>query len=274
LSRNRKYRLIGVATLIILLHMPPDSLQSKDCPGPNKDHHADGTYDFTYESWVKKPAKSDHHDFGRCVQNKLTSIEMFVDWKGPVLKGFAKPNDSVFTEIQSPDSKFVVKNSDLWYGSSPFKMNAPYREVATSQQPKTERPQEHKDTSLRSMIHMAIPTDITRAAETLVSVDAEFYADVSPSPTQEAFIYKYGWRDFLTDPRGPISFRWQSASVERGMREKNIEELRLQNEPREIIIIDRSIPAYAITIVEFLDRSNMVVGSAPVAIYYPSEFKP
>src|SRR5262249_1107779 len=152
--------------------------------GPNQVPHQDGTYDFTYESWVRKSQQADHYDFGRCVQNN-GSVEMYVDWKNTQVIGWARPKDRVYAQVDSLSPEFDLLDTDLWYRSKPERINAPYREV--------KKPKSISPGKLRSTVEMPIPTDSERGVSSLVAVLAQFTSEISSGP--EGYTYTYGWRD-------------------------------------------------------------------------------
>src|SRR5665213_4177125 len=97
-----------------------------DCPGINQATHKAPPYDFTFESWVQKNKKGNIYIFGRCVQTK-NNVDLWVDWTGTGVKGFAIPGWPCLHEIPSPTSDDESVKTDLWYGAAPDKIQAPYR---------------------------------------------------------------------------------------------------------------------------------------------------
>lgn len=261
-------RLSAPVAAILLIATFGTSSEGKECPGPNKVPHKDGTYDFTYESWVKPQPNRDHYDFGRCVQNNLQDRSMFVDWKRTKVKGFAKPNDLVDAGVESPSKDFDLLDTTLWYGAAPAPINnAQYREVKQGAKP--------QQTSVRSWVRMAVPTDATNAEKTLVSIDAIFISDVLTLPDGH-FLYRYLWRDLLAGTRKPVPFVWRSAPVLQAVKAfgEVPEVLPLASTMTGVFIIDPAPPAYGVAVVEFRDDQRRVVGSAPAALYYPSGSRP
>lgn len=251
-----------VAIVPLLLLSSVGLATAGPCPGPNKTPHHDGTYDFTYESWVKKYENRDHWDFGRCVENKLATKEMYVDWKNTGVLGWAKPKDKVDSAVESPSPDYDLLPTDLWYGAGPTKIDAPYREKKPEQKVTPD--------VVKSRVHMAVPEDAKRAAETLVSIEVEFTSEVSPDA--EGLKYRYSWSDALAKDRAPVRFRWEGLTLllsTTGTRPP--EQLRLTADRFEVSFVTKTPPAYAVTLVEFLDRDGKtVVGTAPVATYHPS----
>jgi hypothetical protein len=233
------------------------------CPGPNKVPHRDGTYDFTYESWIRKYPQRDHWDFGRCVENKLSTIEMYVDWKNTGVKGWAKPDDRVDSAVESPNDDYDLLKTDLWYGAAPARIDTQYREV----KPRKEVP----PGTVRSYVYMAVPLNPKHAAETLVSIEVEFTSTSEKIP--QGFKYIYQWSDSLATDRAPIRFRWKSLStLLSATKTPNPERMQLSTEKSAVSFVSVAPPAYDVTVVEFLDRQGeTVVGTAPVATYHPSD---
>jgi hypothetical protein len=245
--------------------VPAGSAASRDCPGPNQVPHRDGTYDFTYESWIKKQPDRDHYDFGRCVKNKLGDRSMFVDWKQTGVKGFAQQDDVVDSVIESVNGDYQIVETKLWYGSTPSAIDAPYRERKEGGQVRYP--------SVRSAIRMAVPSDGTNPEKTLVTIDAEFISDVLRLANGR-FMYRYLWRDLLAGTRKPVGFVWQSESAKQALGEFDVKEPALDRSMQGAFIIDKRPPAYSVRIVEFLDQAKRVVGTGPVAVYYPAGTKP
>lgn len=240
--------------------------EAKECPGPNKVPHKDGTYDFMYESWVKKHPSRDHFDFGRCVQNHLADRSMFVDWKTTQVKGFARAKDLVDAGVESTTKDFDLIDTTLWYGSAPTSIKAPFREIKQQQQP--------QQATVRSWARMSVPTDARNAEKTLVPMDFEFISDVAVLANGR-FIYRYMWQDNLAGTRKPINFVSQSVTIVRARKLLEMpDRIALKSTSTGSFIVDVAGPAYAVVLIEFLDEFNKAVGSAPVAIYYPSGSQP
>src|SRR5215813_9062114 len=236
---------IGLVIASIAFLIPADAAE---CPGPNKVPHKDGTYDFMYESWIKKHPNRDHYDFGRCVENHLGDRSMFVDWKRPQVKGFAKAKDVVDAGIESPTNTSELLDSDLWYGSAPTSFNAPYREIKSKPKP--------QEAAVRSWARMSVPTDGRNAEKTLVEMSFEFISDVTVLANGR-FMYRYLWQDNLAGTRKPINFVTRSTTIEHAV--KNLEAstyVPLQSKFTGSFIIDNAAPAYAVVAVEFLDQFN------------------
>jgi hypothetical protein len=234
----------------------------RPCPGPNKVPQRDGTYDFTYESWIRKYQNRDHWDFGRCVENKLAAFEMYVDWKKTGVIGWAKPQDKVDTTVDSPSPDYDLIPTALWYGTAPTKIDTEYRET---------KPVRGKSPdSVKSRIHMAIPTDSKRAAATLISIEVEFMSEVSGGPG--GYKYYYAWTDSEAKERAPVRFRWEGLSKLLSTAEVHRpERLELSAEENSVSFASKEPPVYGVTLVEFLDgKGETVVGTAPVATYHPT----
>lgn len=248
---------------VVLLVLSASALAApRPCPGPNKVPQRDGTYDFTYESWVRKYEDRDHWDFGRCVENKLTDLEMYVDWKNTGVKGWAKPQDKVDTTVDSPSPDYDLIPTDLWYGSAPTRIDTKYRET---------KPTSGKSPdSVKSRIHMAVPADPKRAAATLISIEVEFMSEVSGGPGD--YKYQYVWSDSLAKERNPVRFRWEGLSKMLSAAEiHRSEHFELSAEENGLSFLSKAPPAYDVTLVEFLDKEGeTVVGTAPVATYHPA----
>jgi hypothetical protein len=233
----------------------------RSCPGPNKVPQRDGTYDFTYESWIRKYPDRDHWDFGRCVENKLTTLEMYVDWEKTGVKGWAKPQDKVDTTVDSLSPDYDLIPTDLWYGSAPTRIDTKYREtkVARGVSPDT----------VNSRVHMAVPSDPKHASATLISIEVRFMSEVSGGP--DGYRYRYTWTDLLAKERAPVRFRSEGLSKLLSAAEvRQPERLDLTAEESGVSFVSKAPPAYAVTLVEFLDKEGeTVVGTAPVAMYHP-----
>lgn len=256
-------RITSLSTITLLLSLSVGNIAvARTCPGPNKTPHRDGTYDFTYESWVKKYDNRDHWDFGRCVENKLDKLEMYVDWKKTGVVGWAKPSDTVDITVDSPTPDADLLPTDLFYGSGLTRIDAPYRERKQTKKAGQE--------AVTSHIHMAIPQDSKRPAETLVSLEVEFASQVQRDA--KGFRYSYRWTDAAAKDRAPVAFRWESlATLLSASGAKPPQTLRLSIEKSEVSFVSNDAPVYDITLVQFLDRNGeTVVGTAPVATYHPS----
>ena len=234
----------------------------RPCPGPNKVPQRDGTYDFTSESWIRKYPDRDHWDFGRCVENKLTNLEMYVDWKKTGVKGWAKPQDKVDTTVDSPSRDYELLPTDLWYGSAPTKIGTEYRE--------TKQARGSSPDAVRSRIHMAVPADPKHAAATLISIEVEFMSEVSGGPS--GYKYRYAWMDSEAKERAPVRFRWEGLSKLLSVAEiHGPERFELSAKGDESSFLSKAPPTYDVTLVEFLDKEGeTVVGTAPVATYHPA----
>lgn len=234
----------------------------RPCPGPNKVPQRDGTYDFTYESWIRKYPDRDHWDFGRCVENKLTNLEMYVDWTKTGVKGWAKPQDKVDTTVDSPSRDYDLLHADLWYGSAPTKIDTEYRETKPAGGSSPD--------SVKSRIHMAVPSDPKRVAATLISIEVEFRSDVSGGA--DGYKYRYAWSDSLAKERPPVRFRWEGLSKLLSTAEVHRpERFELSAEENGVSFVSKAPPVYDVTLVEFLDKyGETVVGTAPVATYHPA----
>lgn len=253
---------LAIITLSLLVFSCVNLAAENACPGPNKVPHKDGTYDFTYESWVKKYQSGDYWNFGRCVENKLTTLEMYVDWENTGVSGWAKPKDTVYAVVESPSSLYKLLPTDLWYGSGPRKINAPYRETKVGRAV--------VPGAVKSLVHMAVPENSMRVAETLVSIEVEFTSEVMPEP--KGFKYSYSWSDALAKDRAPVRFRWRGlALLLSATATRPPEQLRLLAHKSEVSFVSMAPPTYGVTLVEFLaQEGEKVVGTAPIATYHPS----
>src|SRR5207302_559908 len=124
---------------------------------------------------------------------------------------------------------------------------------------------------LLSYMHMAVPENPKRAAETLVSIEVEFASDVWSG--SNGFNYSFRWTDALATNRSPVRFRWKGlTTVLSATSTRQPERLQLSVDKSGVSFVSKAPPAYDITLVEFLDREGeTVVGTAPVAIYHPAD---
>jgi hypothetical protein len=251
------FTVLAISTLLV------GRLAGSPCPGPNKVPQRDGTYDFTYESWIRKYQHRDHWDFGRCVENRLSTLDMLVDWRGTGVKGWARPNDRVDAGIESPNRDYDLIGTDLWYGSGPRRIDSQYR---------APKPQKRAGPgTASSYVYMAIPANLKRPAETLVSIEVEFLSAVEETP--EGFRYRYQWSDSLATDRAPVRFRWDALSkLLSAVGKSNFEQHELTAEKSDVSFVSKAPPAYDIALMELLDSDGeTAVGTTPIATYHPSD---
>lgn len=248
---------------------PPDAYSTPafgedKCPGPNIQAHNDGTYEFTYESWVKKHHNRDHFDFGRCVFNRKPS-EMFVDWKNTGVHGYAAPIAE--HGVDSPTDTWDLKPTDLWYGARPARIDAPFRDPKDRKAAVTH--------PLASYIRMAIPSDAATGPKSLIQIRIFFESRISRAPDNK-FRYTYAWRDALaTSTRPQVFIDWQSSSVQAAAKASASEmPLTPRVDQQEVSLDSGQPPDYSAVPVLFLDKNRKVVGSTTASIYFPAGTKP
>jgi hypothetical protein len=239
----------------------------------NTAKHNNAVYDFNYESWVKKSDDGKSFVFGRCVQTN-NDKDLYVDWKKTNLSGFALPNSPCNSQITSPTSDEMAVQTDLLFGVAKEKIVVSYKEVKDKDAYNIE--------PLISKIKMYVPSVAGKATE-LRKVDAEFVARVEKKG--DNFKYTYSWGPAAGKGKGKekqlvdheqIRFRWVSDSVQKAMKDSGHKDAPASvfKERENVSLMSASEPAYAVTVIEFLDRAGKeVVGTCPAAVYYPKQSK-
>ena len=266
----------AVLSLSVFTLVGHTTQQVDDCPGPNTRMHKAKPYYFTYESWVKKDPTGSGFIFGRCVQTK-NQEDLFVDWKKTFVKGFATPGWPCHHELPAPKPDSVQVKSDLWYGAAPDKIEVPYEEV---KQIVAKGPVPVSGDKLTSRVKMSIPRvagKTPREARQLVRIDVVFVSEAHKKEGKYEYTYTWGPVRGKVEPQ-PVQFRWRSPSVMKAAQGKAGKEgfalLQFGDGPRTARLLAEAAPAYRVSVVEFLDaEGRQVVGTAPVAIYYPQSGK-
>ncbi len=233
------------------------------CPGKNTTPHDDGTYLFTYESSVERHVNRDHWDFIRCVIVEQPK-EMYVDWKGTRVLGWASP--IAYGAREAPSGAYELKGAKLVYGAGLKEIDTEFREVKEADARK-----QPSATPLRSVIRMAIPRDAASAVPQLVQIYVVVESRVNLQ-RDGRFRYTYSWQDLLAAPNKPQPFTmgWQSKAVQAALQANDyafwVGALFFA---REVGFLAPAPPEYAPVDLELFDINRKLVGRAPVSIYFP-----
>lgn len=250
---------------VLVLAVPFLAADDDEKPGKEATQHKVNPYHFFYESLVKKDDAGKMFTFGRNVLN-MTDKALFVDWRKTNLKGYAPPKGRVVSEIPGPSEEFVLKDSELWYGAAPVKLDTKFKDIK-----KTEDTRE----KLQSTIQMCLPKEKAENSA-LYCIDVKFISTVTEEGGE--FEYSYSWPDAKAALRmKDIPFQFQNKNVlvfflnqDKALANK----MKLGDVAQTMKFKSKEEPKYHVTTLDFYDQGKkMAVGSAPVALYLPKGLK-